>query len=62
MKNENLRFLSIIFMVMALTIYVSWGILFNVWIDIGLYAVVMPTFLFGLFGYILSMTDSDRPA
>jgi membrane protease YdiL (CAAX protease family) len=45
-------FYTIIFM-MGVGLYIGWGILFNVWFDIGVYALCVVMIGFGLVGMLL---------
>lgn len=47
--------------VMAVAFYVWWGVSFGVWIDNGVYAVVITLLLFGLAGMWLVMPNPPAP-
>ncbi len=47
--------------VLAAILYVWWGVSFHVWIDNGLYAVVITLALFGLAGMWLVMPNPPVP-
>lgn len=47
--------------VLAVTFYVWWGVSFGVWIDNGVYAVVITLLLFGLAGMWLVMPNPPAP-
>jgi hypothetical protein len=53
--------------VLAIAFYLWWGLSFNVWIDNGVYAVVIVLLMFGLAGMWLVLPNppvapSDEPA
>ncbi len=48
--------------VLAVTFYVWWGVSFGVWIDNGVYAVVITLLLFGLAGMWLMLPNPPAPA
>jgi undecaprenyl pyrophosphate phosphatase UppP len=47
--------------VLAAIFYLWWGFAFGVWIDNGLYAVVIVLVLFGLSGMWLMLPDPPQP-
>ncbi len=47
---------------LALAFWIWWGISFGVWIDNGVYAVVITLLGFGLAGMWLVMPESSAPA
>ena len=47
--------------VLAAILYVWWGVSFGVWIDNGLYAIVITLALFGLAGMWLMMPNPPLP-
>lgn len=47
--------------VMAVAFYVWWGVSFGVWVDNGVYAVVITLLLFGLAGMWLVMPNPPAP-
>jgi type VI protein secretion system component VasF len=47
--------------VLAVVLYVWWGVSFGVWIDNGLYAIVITLVLFGLAGMWLVMPNPPLP-
>jgi type VI protein secretion system component VasF len=48
--------------VLAVAFYVWWGVSFGVWIDNGVYAVVITLLLFGLAGMWLVLPNPPAPA
>jgi type VI protein secretion system component VasF len=48
--------------VLAVAFYVWWGVAFGVWIDNGVYAVVITLLLFGLAGMWLVLPNPPAPA
>lgn len=49
-------------LVLAAAFYVWWGLSFGVWVDNGVYAVVITLVLFGLAGMWLVMPNPPIPA
>ena len=45
-------FYTILFM-LGVGLYISWGILFNVWFDLGVYSICVMLIGFGLVGMLL---------
>ena len=45
-------FYTILFM-LGVGLYISWGILFNVWFDLGVYSICLMLIGFGLVGMLL---------
>jgi len=48
--------------VLGVAFYVWWGVSFGVWIDNGVYAVVVTLLLFGLSGMWLMLPNPPAPA
>ncbi len=48
--------------VLAVAFYVGWGVSYGVWIDNGVYAVVITLLLFGLSGMWLVLPNPPAPA
>ncbi len=48
--------------VLAAAFYVWWGVAFGVWLDNGVYAVVITLLLFGLAGMWLVLPNPPAPA
>jgi hypothetical protein len=47
--------------VLAVAFYLWWGVSFGVWVDNGVYAVVITLLLFGLAGMWLVMPNPPAP-
>jgi hypothetical protein len=57
LKNINAyTIFALIVLITGLLLYISWGLRFNVWADIGIYSITIILVLGGLFGTILSLT------
>jgi hypothetical protein len=57
LKNINAyTIFSILVLIAGLLLYISWGLRFNVWADIGIYSITIIFVLGGIFGTILSLT------
>jgi hypothetical protein len=57
LKNINAyTIFALIVLIAGLILYISWGLRFNVWADIGIYSITIILVLGGLFGAILSLT------
>ncbi len=57
LKNINAYTIAtLIILIAGLLFYVSWGLRYNVWYDIGIYSITIILVLGGLFGAILSLT------
>jgi len=57
LKNINAYTIAtLIILIIGLLFYVSWGLRYNVWYDIGIYSITIILVLGGLFGAILSLT------
>ena len=48
--------------VLAVAFYVWWGVSFGVWLDNGVYAVVITLLLFGLAGMWLVLPNPPAPS
>jgi hypothetical protein len=56
-KNINTyTIFSILVLIAGLLLYISWGLRFNVWADIGIYSITIILVLGGVLGTILSLT------
>lgn len=58
MKNVNLpmnitKFIYFLLLVLGVIFYISWGILYDEWKDIGVYSITIIMIGFGLFGVFL---------
>jgi hypothetical protein len=57
-KNFNWKtILSILFVLGGLLFWISWGIQYGVWVDIGIYSVAVIFILGGLVGFVLSLRE-----
>ena len=57
LKNTNAyTIFSIIVLIAGLLLYITWGLRYNIWADIGIYSITIILVLGGLFGAILSLT------
>jgi hypothetical protein len=57
MKNINAyTIVALIFLIAGLLLYITWGLRYNVWADIGIYSITIPLVLAGLLGAILSLS------
>ncbi len=57
LKNINAyTIFAIIVLIAGLLLYITWGLRYNVWYDIGIYSITIILVLGGLFGAILSLT------
>jgi hypothetical protein len=57
LKNINgYTIAAVILFIAGILLYISWGLRFNVWYDIGIYSITIILVLAGLFGTILSLT------
>jgi hypothetical protein len=57
LKNINAyTILALIVLIAGLLLYLTWGLRYNVWADIGIYSITIVLVLGGLLGVILSLT------
>jgi hypothetical protein len=57
MKNINVyTIVALIVLIAGLLLYISWGLRYNVWADIGIYSITIVLVLGGLLGTILSLS------
>jgi len=57
MKNINgYTIVALIVLIAGLLLYITWGLRYNVWWDIGIYSITIVLVLGGLLGTILSLT------
>jgi hypothetical protein len=57
MKNINMyTIVALIVLIAGLLLYISWGLRYNVWADIGIYSITIVLVLGGLLGTILSLS------
>ena len=56
MKNINAyTIFALIVLIAGLLFYISWGLRYGVWADIGIYSITIVLVLGGLLGVILSL-------
>ena len=48
--------MALIVLIAGLLLYITWGLRYNVWVDIGIYSITIILVLGGLLGMILSLT------
>jgi len=57
-KNYNFKtVLSLLSLLAGIIFYISWGIMYGVWVDIGIYSITIVLVLAGIFGTILSLLE-----
>jgi len=57
LKNINVyTIIALIVLIAGLLLYITWGLRYNVWVDIGIYSITIILVLGGLLGAILSLT------
>jgi hypothetical protein len=57
LKNINAyTIIALIVLIAGLLLYITWGLRYNVWTDIGIYSITIVLVLGGLLGAILSLT------
>ena len=53
--------ISILCIIAGLLLWISWGLQYNVWYDIGIYSITIVFLIAGIVGFILSlMLDKDE--
>lgn len=56
LRNINAyTIVALIILIGGLLLYVTWGLRYNVWADVGIYSITIVLVLGGLFGTILSL-------
>lgn len=56
LRNFNMyTILALIMIIAGISLYITWGIRYNVWADIGIYSITSVLVLAGLIGLILSL-------
>jgi hypothetical protein len=54
-KYINLKTIVCLLLILAgILLYISWGVRYGVWYDIGIYSITIVLVLAGLFGFILT--------
>jgi len=57
MKNINAyTIFALIVLIAGVLFYISWGLRYGVWVDIGIYSITIVLVLGGLLGAILSLS------
>jgi hypothetical protein len=57
LKNINAyTIVALIVLIAGILLYISWGLRYTVWADIGIYSITIVLVLGGLLGAILSLT------
>jgi hypothetical protein len=57
LRNINMyTILSLIILIAGILLYITWGLRYNVWADIGIYSITSVLVLAGLIGFILSLS------
>ncbi len=60
-KNFNIyTVLSILFLLAGILFYISWGITYGVWYNIGPYALTIVLVIPGIIGLILSLMEEEK--
>jgi len=60
-RNFNWKtLLSLLVIIAGVIFYIYWGTRYGVWADIGIYAIVIVFLLFGIFGFLLSLTEQKE--
>ena len=52
-SNTVMRIFCALLALLGLGIYLYWGVVFGVWVDIGLYSITALLLGFGIVGYLL---------
>ena len=61
LKNFNLyTILSLLFLLAGLILWISWGLRYGVWVDIGIYSITIVFVLSGLIGLIISLLEKTE--
>ena len=56
LKNINAyTIFALIVLIAGILFYISWGLRYGVWVDVGIYSITIVLVLGGLFGMILSL-------
>jgi hypothetical protein len=57
MKNINAyTIFALVVLIVGILFYISWGLRYGVWADIGIYSITIVLVLGGLIGVILSLS------
>ncbi len=59
-RKVNLaRAFYLVVLMAGIMLYLGWAIIYNAWLDIGLYSIVIVMVAFGFFGYLLYSIAPD---
>jgi hypothetical protein len=59
-KNYNFKtVLSLLLLLAGILFYIYWGVIYGVWVDIGIYSITIVFVLAGIVGMILSLLEDD---
>jgi len=60
-KNFNMyTIISILFILAGLLLWISWGIRYGIWYDIGIYSITIILVLPGIIGTIISLMEKEE--
>jgi hypothetical protein len=60
-KNYNeYTILSILFLLAGLILWITWGLRYGVWYDVGIYSITIVFVLAGIIGLILSLMEKEE--
>ena len=58
-KNINLKtILALLMLIAGILFYISWGIIYGVWADIGIYSITIVLVIPGIIGLFLSILEN----
>lgn len=61
LKKYNLfTILAFLMLIAGILFYISWGIRFGVWYDIGIYSITIVLVLSGIFGILLTCYEKTE--
>lgn len=59
-KDKHLSILYGLLAALGVALYVSWGLMYGVWLDVGLYAVTAVMVGFGVIGFFLYSVEEEE--
>jgi len=60
-KNFNIfTILSILFLLTGILLWISWGVRYGVWTDIGIYSITIVFVLPGIIGILLTLHEKEQ--
>jgi hypothetical protein len=60
-KNFNIyTVLSLLFLLAGMALWISWGVRYGVWIDIGIYSITIVFVLSGIIGIVISLMEKTE--